>query len=159
MQEILTSDDFGANATGTWAVLAVALTGIIGYAGWSAIRAGDYRLLAVLGVIWLVGASQIAAQVLGVRRVTVDADSLRFFSLGEVRVIPLTRIRGVELDFPRSGAPRRILVTIEPEPGAKRELEWLELIPRGGEFGFGGREVADDLRRRVLAARAGASKS
>ena len=40
MQEIVTSDSYGANAIGTWAILLIALTGVLRYAGWSAIHSG-----------------------------------------------------------------------------------------------------------------------
>jgi hypothetical protein len=118
----------------------------------SSIRKGDVAWIFLSILSWAVVTLMIWYASREPLRVTLVDDVLRVRHRGRVRDIPLWRVHSVELDFPQRR--RHIILLVEPEPGAGPSFDSLEFVPRGAGFGFGGQNVADDLRRRVAEARA-----
>src|ERR1700741_725322 len=112
----------------------------------SSIRQGDLAWIFLNLLSWAVVTLMIWYASRGPARVTLVDDVLRVRHRGRVRDIPLWRVHSVELDFPQRR--RHIILLVEPEPGAEPSFDSLEFVPRGAGFGFGGQDVADDLRRR-----------
>ncbi len=86
-------------------------------------------------------------------RVTLRGDIIRIYRWFGFTDVPLSRVRYVEHDFPGRG-PRRVMLSLEPESPSDRVLKVVEFVPRGGELGLGGKDIADELRRRANEARA-----
>jgi hypothetical protein len=86
-------------------------------------------------------------------RITLRGDILRVYRGFGFTDIPLWRVRHVEHDFLGRG-PRRVMLAVEPELAGDPVLEAIEFVPQGGDLGVGGKEIADELRRRVVKARA-----
>lgn len=85
-------------------------------------------------------------------RVVLRNDTLRIYRGLGFQDVPLSRVKYVEHDLPGRG-PRRVMLSIEPESPSDRVLQSVEFVPRGGELGLGGKDVADELRRRAQEAR------
>jgi hypothetical protein len=107
---------------------------------------------ALLFLIWVGITIPVLLIVREPHRVTLRNDVLRIYRWFGFTDIPLSRVRYVEHDLPGRGA-RRVILSIEPASPSERVLETIEFVPRGGELGLGGKEIADELRRKANDAR------
>ena len=109
-------------------------------------------LLSFLVLSWIALAIPIRHILREAYRVVLRNDTLRIYRGFDVQDIPLSRVKYVEHDLPGRG-PRRVMLSIEPESPSDHVLQLVEFVPRGGELGLGGKDVADELRRRAEQAR------
>lgn len=109
-------------------------------------------ILAILVISWLMLAIPIRRILREPYRVVLQNDTLRVYRLLGFQDIPLSRVRYVEHDLPGRG-PRRVLLSVQPEDPSDHVLQVVEFVPRGGELGLGGKDVADELRRKAEEAR------
>jgi len=151
MEETLSSD-YGPGTRQLAIVIWLVPSSVIVWSLAGSIRQGQLDRIVVNLLAWVIVTLMVWYGSREPTRVTLVADVLRVRHGRRIQDIPLWRVHSVELDFPKRA--RSILLLVEPEESGDRSFESVEFIPRDVGLGFGGRDVADYLRRRVAEARA-----